>query len=53
MENGEIPDEDALLGPMIRNICYQNADRYMAFPDIKGNGAIAKPAGARKVRKGK
>jgi glucuronate isomerase len=32
VENGELPDDDALLGPMIRNICYSNAERYMAFP---------------------
>ncbi|MDA0768326.1 MAG: glucuronate isomerase [Verrucomicrobia bacterium] len=28
VEKGEIPDEDALVGPMIRNICYGNAARY-------------------------
>ena len=33
VENGEIPEDDALLGPMIRNICYANARNYFAFPD--------------------
>lgn len=28
IENGEIPDDDALVGPMIRNICHGNAARY-------------------------
>ena len=28
VENGEIPDDDSLVGPMIRNICYGNAARY-------------------------
>jgi glucuronate isomerase len=29
MENGEIPDSDELVGPMIRNICYTNAKQYL------------------------
>jgi glucuronate isomerase len=32
MENGELPNDLALVGPMIRNICYANARDYMAFP---------------------
>jgi len=32
VENGEIPDDEVLLGPMIRNICYENAKRYFNFP---------------------
>lgn len=32
LENGEIPDDDELLGPMIRNICYHNARAYLALP---------------------
>jgi glucuronate isomerase len=44
VENGELPGDDALLGSMIRNICYTNAERYMALP-----GKIA-PAGRRKKR---
>jgi glucuronate isomerase len=31
MENGEIPDRDDLVGPMIRNICYQNAKEYLGL----------------------
>jgi glucuronate isomerase len=31
--HGEIPDDDAFLGPLIRNICYANAKEYMAFPE--------------------
>ena len=33
MENGEIPDDEAMVGTMIRNICYGNARRYFAFPE--------------------
>ncbi len=29
---GLLPDDDGLLGPMIRNICYKNAEQYLAFP---------------------
>lgn len=32
IENGELPDDDSLLGPMIANICYGNAKRYFGFP---------------------
>jgi glucuronate isomerase len=32
MENGLIPNDEKLVGPMIRNICYANARQYMAFP---------------------
>jgi glucuronate isomerase len=31
MENGEIPDRDDLVGPMIRNICYHNAKEYLGL----------------------
>jgi glucuronate isomerase len=29
--NGEIPDDDSLVGPMISNICYGNAARYFGI----------------------
>jgi glucuronate isomerase len=29
IENGEIPDNDELVGPMIRNICFNNARDYL------------------------
>jgi glucuronate isomerase len=32
MENGLIPSDEKLVGPMVRDICYGNAERYMAFP---------------------
>ena len=35
IENGEIPDDEELVGPMIKNICYANAKNYMAFPGVK------------------
>jgi glucuronate isomerase len=35
VERGEIPKDDRLLGPMIRNICHGNAQRYLALPTEK------------------
>jgi glucuronate isomerase len=31
---GLLPDDDGLLGPMIKNICYTNARNFMAFPGV-------------------
>jgi glucuronate isomerase len=31
IEAGEIPDNDALVGPMIRNICYGNAHQFLGL----------------------
>lgn len=33
METGAIPDDDSLVGPMIRNICHGNARSYFDFPE--------------------
>jgi len=35
MENGEIPADEALVGTMIRNICFGNAKQYFGFPPAK------------------
>ena len=35
IKNGLIPDDENLVGPMIKNICYANAKNYMAFPGVK------------------
>jgi len=31
MERGEIPDNEAMLGRMIENICFHNAAEYMGL----------------------
>ncbi len=33
IEAGEIPDDDDLIGPMIRNICFHNAKNYLALDE--------------------
>ncbi|MGA2260498.1 MAG: glucuronate isomerase [Acidobacteriota bacterium] len=31
MQNGELPDDEALVGGMIHNICYRNAQQYLGL----------------------
>ena len=52
VENGEIPDDDSLVGPMIRNICYTNAERYLNLP---GGVNELKPSGTdtNRIKRGK
>ncbi|HEY3932440.1 MAG TPA: glucuronate isomerase [Verrucomicrobiae bacterium] len=47
VENGEIPGDDSLLGPMIRNICYENARHYLALPMDGKNKPIAAQSGGK------
>jgi glucuronate isomerase len=35
VESGELPDDEMLVGGMIRNICYSNARRYVTLPEPK------------------
>ena len=44
IENGDVPDDDSLVGPMIRNICYANARQYLAFPGVDEKAAPKKRA---------
>ena len=41
IERDEIPDDDSLVGSMIRTICYSNARGYMNFPDVRAGAADA------------
>jgi len=36
VENGELPDDTAWLGEMVRDICYRNARDYFQWQDIDG-----------------
>ena len=49
MENGELPNDEKLLGPMIKNICYANAKNYMNFPGVDDD--VKKSTGAAKKKK--
>lgn len=37
IENGEIPDDDDLVGPLIENICYGNARQYLGLNIPEGS----------------
>ena len=32
MENGELPDDIAMIGTLVKNICYSNAQQYLNLP---------------------
>ena len=34
IDGGLIPDDEEMVGPMIRNICFDNAKKYMNFPGV-------------------
>jgi glucuronate isomerase len=40
VEEGIIPDEDEILEPLIKNICWGNASRYMDFPQSSSGHMI-------------
>ncbi len=35
IQTGAIPDDESLVGPLISNICYANANQYLAFPEVR------------------
>ena len=42
VENGELPDDEALLGTMVQNVCFRNAEQYLSFGAT--SKAISAPA---------
>jgi glucuronate isomerase len=59
VENGDLPDDDTLLGTMIKNICYENARQYFRFPipdpdsPASRKSAAARPGRASAPKRGK
>ena len=47
VENGELPNDEALLGTMVRNICHANAQRYLGLPTGSGVKSARKPNASR------
>jgi glucuronate isomerase len=43
MENGQLPDDEKLVGSMISDICFDNAANYLELPAVPANGKHAKP----------
>jgi glucuronate isomerase len=50
VENGGLPNDEKLLGPMIRNICYANAKNYLAFPGVEDAPPVKQKAGVKKSK---
>ena len=44
VENGELPNDVALLGQMVQNICYHNAREYFGFGKVAAAPAVAASA---------
>jgi glucuronate isomerase len=51
VEQGQIPNQPGMLGPMIRNICYHNARQYFGLPCPPANGPAPQQTPARPRRK--
>jgi len=53
IEQGELPDDEMLLGTMIRNICYGNARNYFPLParSVPARSAAPKPGVRREARR--
>jgi glucuronate isomerase len=48
VENGELPDDEALLGTLVRNLCCANAERYFDLPKAEKAVALRRSNGERK-----
>jgi glucuronate isomerase len=53
VEQGEIPNQPGMLGPMIRNICYHNARQYFGLPSAPPDGAAPQQTPGRSTAKPK
>jgi hypothetical protein len=31
MENGELPDDEEMIGKMVEKVCYKNAERFFGL----------------------
>jgi glucuronate isomerase len=46
IELGDLPDDEMLLGTMIRNICYGNARQYLVLPEERETASHAEGTAA-------
>ena len=44
MENGELPNDEQLIGNMVRNICFENAKQYLGLELAPAPANCAEPA---------
>ncbi len=53
MENGELPRDEALLGGMVRNLCFENARKYLDLPIIKNSiGSPSETVSSQRTHRG-
>lgn len=48
MESGELPDDEELVGNMVRNICFNNAASYLALPSVSARADAPALVGGRR-----
>jgi len=46
VESGELPNDEALLGTLVQNVCFRNAEQYLGLGLSANNSAISAPAAA-------
>ena len=46
VENGELPDDEALLGAMVQNVCFRNGEQYLRLGFGASSKVISAPAAA-------
>src|SRR5712692_3698733 len=46
VENGELPNDEALLGTMVQNVCFRNVEQYLGFSFGATSKVISAPAAA-------
>jgi glucuronate isomerase len=49
VENGELPNDEKLLGTMVQNICFKNAQQYLGF-DVSEHETTRQPAASAPVK---
>src|SRR5260370_13328134 len=46
VENGALPDDEALLGTMVQNVCFRNAGQYLGLALGASSKVLGAPAAA-------
>jgi glucuronate isomerase len=53
MESGELPRDEALLGAMVRNLCFENARKYLDLPMVKNpSGSASETVSSQRAARG-
>jgi glucuronate isomerase len=53
MESGELPRDEALLGAMVRNLCFENARKYLDLPMVRNpTGSASETVSSQRTARG-